>query len=678
MRKTLLFTLALLLSTVMFAQNRAGLIQESFNGSDFPAGWSIQGKGTNSWSISSTNNAGGTPNELYLYYNPSFDGVSRIVMNPVDLTNVEEVVVSFRHYLDNYGDASKIGIATSSDGGNTWNTGWEQSYNMSGGANINQVITTPDMGKSSVLFCLFYEGNSYNINSWSFDDFEIFTQEDIDVKLVSIDTPEIIPTGETEIVFTVQNVGKTIVNYFEASVNVTGWDEAVVATIDQTLAPFETRQIAFSYLSNATFLAQPQDEYYNITVEINSVNGEVDGDASNNSLDKNIFAAWGSSQRTTMIEHFTSSTCGPCVSVNYTMSQLTTNNPGKFTYTKYQMNWPGTGDPYYTEEGGIRRAYYACDAVPTVFFNGSYVNTSMAQNMLDIENSKPAYTNIRGAFNVEGNTINVTADFMSYVKLENVAAFVSVNEKVTTENVGSNGETSFNHVMMKMLDGANGNNISINPGEYQRLEFSFDMSSTNVEEMNDLEVSLWLQNLGNKEVYNSKYAYEYTGHCYPVENLRETASAKGTRTFAWDAPAQSTPTGYKVYVDGSLVENTSSTSISYESSKQILLVEVIALYEGGKSSVGIVKKFNSNDVSVMENETATNLNIYPNPVKDVVRVSGENINSVSIYNSIGVLVERIEVRSNNAEINMNDYNTGIYFIQVESNENVVSRKVVKL
>ena len=679
MRKTLLFTLALLLSTVMFAQNRAGLIQESFNGSDFPAGWSIQGLGNGSWSISSTNNAGGTPNELYLYYNPSFNGISRIVMNPVDLTNVEEVVVSFRHYLDNYGGDSKIGIATSSDGGNTWNTGWQQTYNMTGGSVINQTISTSDMGKSSVLFCLFYEGNSYNINSWSFDDFEIFTQENLDVKLVSIDTPEIIPTGETEIVFTVQNVGKTIVNYFEATVNVTGWDEAVVATIDQTLAPFETRQIAFSYLSNATFMAQPQDEYYNIAVEINSVNGETDDDASNNTLEKDIFAAWGSSQRTTMIEHFTSSTCGPCVSVNYTMSQLTTNNPGKFTYTKYQMNWPGTGDPYYTEEGGTRRAYYACDAVPTVFYNGEYINTGMAQNMLDIENSLPAYANIRGAFNVEGNTINITADFMSYVKLEDVAAFITVNEKETTENVGSNGETSFNHVMMKMLDGANGNNISINPGEYQRLEFSFDMSSTNVEEMNDLEVALWLQNLGNKEVYNSKYAYEYTSHCYPAENLRETTSGKGTRTFAWDAPAQSTPTGYKVYVDGSLVEgNTSETSISYESSKQILMVEVIALYEGGKSSVGIVKKFDGNGVNVMENETASNLNIYPNPVKDVVRVSGEDINSISVYNSLGVLVEKIEVSSNNAEINMNDYNTGIYFIQVESNENVVSRKVVKL
>jgi hypothetical protein len=342
------------------------------------------------------------------------------------------------------------------------------------------------------------------------------------------------------------------------------------------------------------------------------------------------------------------------------------------------MNWPGTGDPYYTEEGGIRRAYYACDAVPTVFFNGEYINTGMAQNMLDIENSLPAYANIRGAFNVEGNTINITADFMSYVKLEDVAAFITVNEKETTENVGSNGETSFNHVMMKMLDGANGNNININPGEHQRLEFSFDMSSTNVEEMNDLEVALWLQNLGNKEVYNSKYAYEYASHCYPVENLRETTSGKGTRTFAWDAPAQSTPTGYKVYVDGSLVEgNTTATSISYETSKQLLMIEVIALYEGGKSSVSVVKKFNG-EVDVMENETASNLNIYPNPVKDVVRVSGEDINSISVYNSLGVLVEKIEVRSNNTEINMNDYNTGIYFIQVESNENVVSRKVVKL
>ena len=664
----------------MFAQTRTVFIQESFDSDDLPEGWSIQGMGTSSWYVSASNYAGGTPNELFLYYNPSFDGISRIVMNPVDLTGINAVIVSFKHYLDNYSGASKIGIATSSDGGNTWNTGWEQAYDMSGGATINQSISTPDMGKNNVLFCLFYEGNSYNINGWSFDDFEIFLQEDLDLKLLSIDIPEIIPTGETEIVFTVQNTGKTTVNNFDVTVNVTGWEEPVSATINQTIESLATKQIAFSYISDAIIQALPQDTYYSIDVEIEKVNGEVDDNAGNNVMSKDVFAAWGSTQRITMIEHFTSSTCGPCVSVNYTMNQLTTNNPGKFTYTKYQMNWPGNGDAYYTQDGEARRVYYSCDAVPTVIFNGEQINASLAQSLLEMENNNPAYANISGAFNIDGNTINITADFMSYIKLENVAAFVSVNEKETTGNVGSNGETSFNHVMMKLLDSADGNIISIEPGDYQRLEFSFDMSSTHVEDMNDLEVALWLQDLSNKKVFNSKFAYEYTNHYYPIQNLVETTTSKGERTFSWEAPEQGTPTGYKVYVDGVMLEsNTQETSISHYTNKPTVLVEVIALYGVGKTSVSVVKRFNINNVSIAENEASDEISIYPNPARDFVNISGNDlINSVKVYNCLGMMVEEIEVNANEAEINTSDYNTGIYFFNVESgNGNVVKKVVIR-
>ena len=681
MKKTLLFTLALLLSVTMFAQTRTVFIQESFDSDDLPEGWSIQGMGTSSWYVSASNYAGGTPNELFLYYNPSFDGISRIVMNPVDLTGVNGVIVSFKHYLDNYSGASKIGIATSSDGGNTWNTGWEQTYDMSGGATINKSISTPDMGKNNVLFCLFYEGNSYNVNGWSFDDFEIFLQEDLDLKLLSIDIPEIIPTGETEIVFTVQNTGKTTVNNFDVTVDVTGWEEPVSATINQTIESLATKQIAFSYISDALIQALPQDTYYNIEVEIEKVNGEVDDNAGNNVMSKDVFAAWGSTQRITMIEHFTSSTCGPCVSVNYTMNQITTNNPGKFTYTKYQMNWPGNGDAYYTQDGETRRVYYSCDAVPTVIFNGEQINASLAQSLLEMENNNPAYANISGAFKVEGNTINITADFMSYIKLENVAAFVSVNEKETTGNVGSNGETSFNHVMMKLLDSADGNTISIEPGNYQRLEFSFDMSSTHVEDMNDLEVALWLQDLSNKQVFNSKFAYEYTDHYYPVQNLVETTTGPGARTFSWSAPEQGTPTGYKVYVDGIMLEsNTQETSISYYTNKPIVLVEVIALYGVGKTSVSVVKCFNSNNVNIAENEATAEISIYPNPAKDFVKLTaqGSQLTAVKVYNCLGMMVEEIEVNANEAEINISEYNTGIYFFNVMTeNGNVVKKVVIK-
>lgn len=77
-------------------------------------------------------------------------------------------------------------------------------------------------------------------------------------------------------------------------------------------------------------------------------------------------------------------------------------------------------------------------------------------------------------------------------------------------------------------------------------------------------------------------------------------------------------------------------------------------------------------------ENTNNFVIYPNPVKDVVMIQGNDINSVSVYSSIGVLVERIEGEGNEVEINMNNYNTGIYFVQVNTENGTATRKVVKL
>ena len=76
-----------------------------------------------------------------------------------------------------------------------------------------------------------------------------------------------------------------------------------------------------------------------------------------------------------------------------------------------------------------------------------------------------------------------------------------------------------------MPDGE-GSTLAFTSGEMQRLEFTQDMSGTHVEEMSDLEVSIWVQNYGSKYVYNSHFAYEYTDiHPYPVENLTLTEVA---------------------------------------------------------------------------------------------------------------------------------------------------------
>ena len=56
---------------------------------------------------------------------------------------------------------------------------------------------------------------------------------------------------------------------------------------------------------------------------------------------------------------------------------------------------------------------------------------------------------------------------------------------------------------MFMLTGNEGLDTSFYAGQRQQYEFVYDMSTTNVEEMQDLEVAVWIQSYITKEVHNS-------------------------------------------------------------------------------------------------------------------------------------------------------------------------------
>ena len=584
MKKTLLFAFALLFATGMMAQNRAVLLQESFDGTSMPAGWSINGQ-NNNWSVSATNNAGGQPNEMHLTWSPQFNGMTRLVSPAVDLTGVSSVVFSFKHALDNYSGSNTIGIATSSDGGSTWNQGWSQGYSASNTYSVSQEITTPDMGQANVQFCIFFNGSSYNINDWFFDDIMVFTLENLDISLTNATMNDFIGSGEAQFGIGVFNMGTTAVTSIEATYQVEGM-EPVTEQFTVNIPSLGTSTLNFT---TPTTLAPGA---YNVDYTINLVNGQEDDNADNNVLAKAVSVALGTAHRYPMIEHFSSSTCGPCVQPNTMMHNFCNNNEGRYTYTKYQMNWPGNGDPYYTEEAGVRRNYYSVNAVPMAFMDGAGLNFNGVQTQFDQHAEWPAFFDIAGSFAVEGNTISVKADIMPYVDA-NARVFISVNEKETHGNVGSNGETSFHHIFMKMLTSTQGENIDFVTGEIQHFEYTQDLSSTNVEEMSDLEVAIWIQNQGSKEVYNSHYAFEYTdAHPYPVENLTltEVPAPRGLFTASWDAPANGTPVGYDVYVNGELMaENITETEYSFDGeSGQFYAVGVIANYEGGLSSVKVM------------------------------------------------------------------------------------------
>ena len=83
----------------------------------------------------------------------------------------------------------------------------------------------------------------------------------------------------------------------------------------------------------------------------------------------------------------------------------------------------------------------------------------------------------------------------------------------------------------------------------------------------------------------------------------------------------------------------------------------------------------------VSNGLADVLNVYPNPVKDRLRLSGldkmEGTKQVSLYSIRGTKVYHFDTRENELELNMNDLAAGMYILNVKSAKGTYIYKVLK-
>lgn len=205
-----------------------------------------------------------------------------------------------------------------------------------------------------------------------------------------------------------------------------------------------------------------------------------------------------------VVEHFSASTCGPCAALNKLMNPFYENAGDTLSVIKYQMDWPGDGDPYSTEEGVERRVHYDVGSVPTVVLDGSTlsfdVNTytdlaAAMQKAMSAAATKQVYFGMwfdTVAVDAEQN-IRVSLKVKAPYFVENVILHTVVEEGTTYGNVGSNGETEFHNVMMKMLPDANGVKLDLKPDTVYTFTYAYDMTQTHMEEFTDLRVVCFLQ-----------------------------------------------------------------------------------------------------------------------------------------------------------------------------------------
>ncbi len=463
----------------------------------------------------------------------------------------------FQYFVLNIDDYNPDGpfdpnfnVLITTDDGATWDTIWQEDDST---AVVNSGVADwpwgDEVSYTSEVDITQYAGNNIKI-AWQFegrkpvlywimDNVKVFSQASAaDAKLFKLTTPVYSVPGNVDISGRIKSVGSENITSFDVTYNIDGGNESAVFSVtDINIALNETydftHNVPFNFTDEGTFT---------IKATILNVNGGGETELSNNTCAKQIIIDELYIPKRTLFEDFTGSTCAACAFANENTFNLffPKLNNNEYSLIKYPMDYPSPGDVYYTNECGVRAGFYSIQGIPHFRFDGAYVQhaeiVSQGPDTLYgyYENNK-TYNAIMTidathTLNEASKNISVNVKINSQQDYSSVKLFVAVVEKLTTLNVGNNGETEFYQVFMKMLPNAEGKTIDLTEGQEQEYDLSADLSETNIEEYSDIEVIVFVQKTSSKEVLQSAIS--------AIPNSVNTVSNNSVKVFPNPAKSQ--------------------------------------------------------------------------------------------------------------------------------------------
>ncbi len=513
-----------------------------------------------------------------------------------DLELAVQMMGSFyRMVTMDYGD---LIVYISTDSGTNWELLWQadnQALVTASGVDwpwqtntwFYPSMSLNDFAGETIKIAFRYISPDGDADWWNLDNFIVKSLLQNEIELQDFEFPEYGVAGDV-VTFegTLKNYGVNDVTSFEVVYTVDGV-ESDPCIVDNVNVQYNTTY-SFSHDIPFTFV---NPEIHDLSLEVTKVNGQIDPITENNILYGDISIAMEVVNRKPMFEIFTSSTCGACPWTNEDMDAIFANNPGNYSLVKYQVYWPGLGDPYYIIEDSIRAVYYGVTGVPRVHVNG-YQDDGIGYTQADFNNAlnTDAYAEIDLAYAFNGTGVEVYLNITPKIHIADAAVHMAVVEKTTYENTGTNGETEFHNVLMKMLPDAYGSTYSLEPDVQISLTEIADLSDTFIEEFTDLQVVVWVQDNETKFVLQS------------------------------------------------------------ESSDLMVGIDEIP---------------------------KDNVQVFPNPASKNITVKAEaQLEKFELYNNLGQLIIEKDIDFDQQSLDVSHLDPGVYFLKIQSENKIISRKLV--
>lgn len=384
MKKQLLLLLGLAMG-VSQSQAQTVFLNEPFNGTSIPSGWTQETNATDGgWRV---NTAANLSSQFFPI--PAHDGNmagtndddcncdksgERFITPSMNLTGVAGVLLQFDCFFLGgtfQGATEQMFLEVSTDNGSTWNT----IQTIAGNTNWRTItVNLASYVGQEIQLAFTYEDNGGWLYGAAIDNVLVTEMVQYDMAGLSGVIPEFVEINTPiSLSGVLQNLGMATINSFDLNYSVNGG-----APVTQSVTGLNIASATNHNFTHGTPWTPTNAGPHQIKIWASNLNGNADMNNSNDTITLNTTVATSVLQRATMFEQFTSNTCPPCASSDPQVATFLNNNNAngfnsKLNVVKYHVNFPAPGtDEAFTPEVNVRRQYYGVSGVPNVVMSNIY------------------------------------------------------------------------------------------------------------------------------------------------------------------------------------------------------------------------------------------------------------------------------------------------------------------
>lgn len=344
----------------------------------------------------------------------------------------------------------------------TNNTSWTTALTLSANEAIVRRLDISQWAGSQATVYIRFRYQSNFSGYWQLNNLKVYNPDQVNVGVFNVSTNPTIRTQNG-----IQMLGFVLYNYGSDTVKNVSLDfksDAAATPEALNLAVTIPPLSSVSRNEGLNWMC-PNPGIFQTNLAVKNVNGGSNANTLNTNFNKLAIVYGGSNlnPRIPLFEVFTSSTCPPCNPGNANLhSIIDSKDSNEYNVLKFQQDFPGTGDPYATDELVSRRGYYGINSIPRMEIDGEWDGNanSFTEALYGQAIATQSFFDLKGTFfaDTTKKEISVSLDIKPLTKLftGEFRVHYAVVERLTTKNKKTNGETSFSQVVKKMLPDVNG------------------------------------------------------------------------------------------------------------------------------------------------------------------------------------------------------------------------------